>query len=156
MIARRTLACCASKPLIALASRTDHNPATPSLSLMPAPELSTAAIALAAITQLRDDGGATGVVKPAARQGRSEAEWLDRSEDRRTIRRRDGRDVVRHDPAQPSGAAPGGEVGGSKDGVAHAQVVALLGCDSGADSGTGGTKRRRRQPEAVDWQDHRA
>src|SRR5215204_1228602 len=38
-------------------------------------------------------GGATGAVKPAARQGRSEAEWLDRAEDRRTIRRCDVRSV---------------------------------------------------------------
>ena len=50
-----------------------------------APELSTLAIALAAITQWPDGGGAAGPVKPAARQGRSEAEWLDRAEDRRTI-----------------------------------------------------------------------
>ena len=56
-----------------------------------APELSTSAIALAAITQLPDGGGAAGAVKPAARQGRSEAEWLDRAEDRRTIGRCDGR-----------------------------------------------------------------
>jgi hypothetical protein len=53
--------------------------------LMFAPELRTSAIALAAITQLPDGGGAAGPVKPAARQGRSEAEWLDRAEDRRTI-----------------------------------------------------------------------
>jgi hypothetical protein len=38
-----------------------------------------------------------------------------------------------------------GEVGGSKEGVAHAPVVSLLGCDSGADSDAGGTERRRRQ-----------
>jgi hypothetical protein len=93
VIARRTLTCCAPKALIALVSRTDHNAATPSASLMFAPELSTSAIALAAITQLPDGGGAAGAVKPAARQGRSEAEWLDRAEDRRTIRRRDGRSV---------------------------------------------------------------
>jgi hypothetical protein len=93
LIARRTLTCCASKPFIALASRTNHNAATPSASLMPARELSMSAIALAAITQLPDGGGAAGTVKPAARQGRSEAEWLDRAEDRRTIRRCDGRSV---------------------------------------------------------------
>jgi hypothetical protein len=38
-----------------------------------------------------------------------------------------------------------GEEGGSQMGVAHAPVVSLLGCDSGADSDTGGTERRRRQ-----------
>ena len=41
-----------------------------------------------------------------------------------------------------------GEVGGSKEGVAHAPVVSLLGCDSGADSDTGGTERRRRLTRA--------
>jgi hypothetical protein len=56
VIARRTLTCCASKPLIALVSRTDHNAATPSASLMFAPEPSTSAIALAAITQLPHGG----------------------------------------------------------------------------------------------------
>jgi hypothetical protein len=50
VIARRTVTCCASMPLIALVSRTDHNAAPPSASLMFAPELSTSAIALAAIT----------------------------------------------------------------------------------------------------------
>jgi hypothetical protein len=34
VIARRTLPCCVSRPLVASASRTDHNAATPSLSLM--------------------------------------------------------------------------------------------------------------------------
>jgi hypothetical protein len=91
--ARRTLTCGASKPLIALASRADHNAATPSASLMFAPELSPSAIALAAITQLQMAGGAAGAVKPAARQGLSEAEWLDRAEARRTVRRSDGRSV---------------------------------------------------------------
>src|SRR4029434_8751909 len=83
LIARRTLTCCASKPFIALASRTNHNAATPSASLMLARELSMSAIALAAVTQLPDGGGAAGTVKPAARQGRSEAGWLGRAEDRR-------------------------------------------------------------------------
>jgi hypothetical protein len=50
VIARRALTCCASKPLAALASRTDHSAATPSLSLTFAPELSTSSIRLAAIT----------------------------------------------------------------------------------------------------------
>ena len=36
-------------------------------------------------------GGTAGAVKPASPKGRSEAEWLDRAEDRRTISRRDGR-----------------------------------------------------------------
>jgi hypothetical protein len=89
----RTLTCCASKPLIAFVTRTNHSAATPSASLMFARELSTSAIALAAITQLPDGGGAAGPVKPVARQGRSEAEWLDRAEDRRTFRRCDGRSV---------------------------------------------------------------
>jgi hypothetical protein len=62
--ARLTLTRCSSKPLIALASRTDHNPATPSPSLMLALELSTSAIPAAAITQLPDAGGAGGAVKP--------------------------------------------------------------------------------------------
>ena len=44
----------------------------------------------------------------------------------------------------PAGRA-WGEEGGSQMGVAHAPVVSLLGCDSGADSDTGGTERRRRQ-----------
>src|SRR5688500_9631423 len=53
--ARRTLPCCASKPLVAFASRTDHNAAPPFLSLMCAPELSTREVAQpAAITQLPD------------------------------------------------------------------------------------------------------
>jgi hypothetical protein len=34
VIARRTLPCYASRPFVASASRTDHNAATPSLSLM--------------------------------------------------------------------------------------------------------------------------
>jgi len=49
VIAQRALTCYASKPLAARASRTDHNAATPSLSLMFAPELSTSS-GLAAIT----------------------------------------------------------------------------------------------------------
>ena len=87
VIARRPLSCCASKPSIALLSRTDHNAATPSASLMFAPELSTSAIHLRPSRNCQTAGGAAGAVKPAARQGRSEAEWLDRAEDRRTIRR---------------------------------------------------------------------
>ena len=93
VIAGRTLTCGASKPLIALVSRTDHNAATPSASLMFAPELSTWAIALEPSRNCQMAGGTAGAVKPAARQGRSEAQWLDRAEDRRTIRRRDGRSV---------------------------------------------------------------
>jgi hypothetical protein len=86
-----------ASPSIALLSRPDHNAATPFASLMFAFELSTSAIApLAAITQLPDEGRSAGAVKPAARQGRSEAEWLDRAENRRTIRRRDGRSVCGH------------------------------------------------------------
>jgi hypothetical protein len=50
VIAQRTLTCCESKPLAALASRTDHSAANPSLSLMFAPELSTSSSGLAAIT----------------------------------------------------------------------------------------------------------
>jgi hypothetical protein len=49
-IAQRALTCRASKPLAALASRTDHSAATPSLSLMFAPELSTSSSGPAAIT----------------------------------------------------------------------------------------------------------
>jgi hypothetical protein len=56
VIAQRALTCCASKPSAPLASRTDHNAATPSASLMFAPELNTSAIALAGITQLPDGG----------------------------------------------------------------------------------------------------
>lgn len=37
-----------------------------------------------------------------------------------------------------------GEEGGSQMGVAHAPLIDLLRCDSGADSVTGGTERRRR------------
>ena len=45
VIARPTLLCYSSRPLVASASRTDHDAATPSLSLMLLPELSvTAAI----------------------------------------------------------------------------------------------------------------
>ena len=92
VIARRTLPCYASKPLIALLSRTDHNAATPSASLMLCFALSVVGdrtcghhviAGRAAEPQARSS--------PPARKGRSEAEWLDRAEDRRTIRRRDGR-----------------------------------------------------------------
>jgi hypothetical protein len=54
VIARRSFSCCASKPSIALLSRPDHNAAAPFALLMFAPEPSTPAIALAAITQLPD------------------------------------------------------------------------------------------------------
>lgn len=43
----------------------------------------------------------------------------------------------------PAGQA-WGEEGGSQMGVAHAPLIDLLRCDSGADSVTGGTERRRR------------
>ena len=59
-----------------------------------APELSTSAIALCghhAIARRRAEPQARS--SPPARKGRSEAEWFDRAEDRRTIRRCDGRSV---------------------------------------------------------------
>jgi hypothetical protein len=87
-IARRTLPCYASRPLVASASRTDHNAATPSLSLMFASraERTRGHHVIAgrpAEPQARSS--------PPARKGRSEAKWLDRAEDRRTIGPRDGR-----------------------------------------------------------------
>jgi hypothetical protein len=118
VIARRTLTCCASTPLIALVSRTDHNAATPSVSLMFAPELSTSAIALCghhAMARRRAEPQARS--SPPARKGRSEAEWLDRAEDRRTIRRCDGRSVCppgsqRENPRDERDAQVGSQAGG--------------------------------------------
>ena len=66
-----------------------HHAATPSLSLMFAPELSAAPIVLRPSRNCRMTGGTAGAVKPASPKGRSEAEWLDRAEDRRTISRRE-------------------------------------------------------------------
>ena len=88
MTARRTLPCYASRPLVASASRTDHNAATPSLSLMFASraERTRGHHVIAgrpAEPQARSS--------PPARKGRSEAEWLGRAEDRRNNRARDGR-----------------------------------------------------------------
>ena len=49
-----------------------------------------------------------------------------------------------------------GEVGGSKEEVAHAPVVSLLGCDSGADSMPAAQSAAGVRLEAVDWLEHRA
>jgi hypothetical protein len=174
---------------------------------------------------------------PPARKGRSEAEWLDGAENRRTISRRDGRGSralgarqrtrkgiearwwkkgrrrrssaaavtiqsecaltlknagfrrnltgesirtsrLKHAAARstndsgcvhfrpderdkqvgrerppPDGAW--GEEGGNEVGVAHAPAVALLGCDSGADSIPAAQSAAGTRPETPDWQEHR-
>jgi len=54
VIARRASSCCASMPSIAFLSRPDHNAAALFTLLMFAPELSSSAIAPAAITQFPD------------------------------------------------------------------------------------------------------
>ena len=79
-----------------------------------APELSTSAIDLRPSRNCQTSGGAAGAVKPAARQGRSEAEWLDRAEDRRTIRRRDGR-IGGHQVAQRENLHETNETRGLED-----------------------------------------
>jgi hypothetical protein len=49
-----------------------------------------------------------------------------------------------------------GEEGGSQMGVAHAPAVALLGCDSGADSRPAAQSAAGDRGEAADWQEDRA
>jgi hypothetical protein len=44
-----------------------------------------------------------------------------------------------------------GEEGGSQMGVAHAPLVALLGCDSGADSRPAAQSAAGCKREAADW-----
>ena len=69
VITPRTLTCCASKPLIAPVSRTDHNAATPSLSLMFAPELSAMPIILRPSRNCRTAGGAEARSSPQPVRG---------------------------------------------------------------------------------------
>lgn len=89
-IARRSLPCSVSNSPVSFPSRPDHNATSP-------PDVD-----LCIRTQRREPTGGHHVVagsrgaasarsSPPAREGRSEAEWLDGAEDRRTIRARDGR-----------------------------------------------------------------
>jgi len=95
VVARRSLPCYASKLPTSLPSRPNHNAASP-----PVVDLCIRA------QRLREPTGGHHVIvgprgaasvrsSPPARKGRSEAEWLDGAEDRRTIRARDGRSEQR-------------------------------------------------------------
>ena len=85
VIARRSLPCYTWKWPISPSSRPDHNAAAPFALGMFAPSRVRRRSHLRPSRNCQTAGGAAGAVKPAARQGRSEAEWLDRAEDRRTI-----------------------------------------------------------------------
>jgi hypothetical protein len=94
VLARRPLTSCASRPSIALLSRPDHN------ALAPCREVDLSVLETHIVVffgghhVIADrSGGPQARSSPSARQGRSEAEWLDGDEDRRTISRRDGHRV---------------------------------------------------------------
>jgi hypothetical protein len=91
VIAQRSLPCYASKSAISLPSRPDLNAAAPRVV-----DLCIRAQRVREPTGghhvIAGPGGAASArSSPSARQGRSDAEWLDRAKDRRTIRARDGR-----------------------------------------------------------------
>ena len=101
VIGRRLLTTCATRPSIALLSRPDHSAVASCREV----DLSALAAHVAVFFSghhviANRSGGPQARSSPLARQGRNEAEWLDRAEDRRTIRRRDGPHRLGHQLAQ--------------------------------------------------------
>jgi hypothetical protein len=77
----------ASNPSLCLLSRPHHNATAPSAKPSRAVAPSTSAISIGGHHVIAESiGGPQAHSSPLARQGRSEAEWLDRAEDRRQSR----------------------------------------------------------------------